>query len=105
MTKLIGQNINTSSSSQTTEVIVDSTTAVTLLPVRTEPVLSIHVTNLGNRDLVIRDYAASIDNNKNGIIVEGGETRRLVDFTDNYLGEISGIMVGGPARKVVITVR
>lgn len=104
MVKKIGQNINETDEPITASAIsIDSTTAVTLLAARTIPLLKIFINNRGNRDLFVRLYPASDDNIKRGIGIESGETRDLLNFVENYTGEISGIMSSGGANDVFVT--
>lgn len=103
MAKMIGKNINSVDSSNSSTVSVGSSTAVTLLAAQAadDPIWSeVNVTNNGIRGLWVRKRAASSDNLKDGIRIPPGQTYQVIKNSENYTGEISGIFQSGSARNV-----
>ena len=107
MTATVGTSTNINTDSITSSGIsVDSTTAVTLIaapPSLIPPRIKVVIYNSGNRILWVRLYAASVDNLKRGIPVEPGQTKIIMEGSDIYTGEVSGIMDSGVARDVYVT--
>ena len=107
MTATVGTstNLNTEGSALS-PISVDSTTAVTLLPATAAldpPRIKVWVYNDGNRILWVRLYAASVDNLKQDVPIGPGEKYVLLEGSDIYTEEISGIMNSGGARDVYVT--
>lgn len=107
MAKSIGQNFNKTDTATIDVVSVGSILSTTLVAEQTNgdmPYFSIWIYNSGNQELWIKFQAASVDNDKKGILLMPGETRCILEFPRNYTGEISGIMDSGAARDVHVTV-
>jgi hypothetical protein len=106
MTATIGTSTNTNTeASNLSPISVGSSSAVALLPplsVLDVPYVRVVVFNSGNRDLWIRRYPASNDNDKRGDIVPAGERVELEYGSDIYTGEISGIMNSGPSADIYV---
>lgn len=111
MTATIGTSTNLNSEANVEDPIsVGSTTAVTLLtaqslpPVGSEqPRITVWVYNDGGQDLFVRFYPAATDNTEKGLLVQAGEMAQVMNGSDIYTGEISGIMRAGGAKDVYVT--
>lgn len=107
MAKNIGGNINVTDEADVLGAIsVDSTTSATLLSAQVNPEVArvkVVVHNDGNQALWVKLQAAFIDNDKKGIRVPAGEGAVIIEGSDIYTGEISGIMDSGGARNVFVT--
>jgi len=108
MTATIGTSANLNTASETLSPIsVNSTTATTLIAAQVLPTeaprIKVWVYNEGNRLLWVRLYPAPDDNIARGIPIEPGERITLMEGSDIYTGEISGIMASGGARDVYVT--
>lgn len=105
MTLSIGRNRNTNDTATVTEVTVNSTDAVTLVPANPNRTALIVTLNSGLFDIsvFVRLYAAATDNLKKGILLNrvtsGNDTfdmGRWQMLPDNiYTGEISAIAESG----------
>ena len=105
MGRQTGKNINMNDSATTDVVSVGSSSAVTLLLADTSPsnpTREVTVTNDGNKALWVRKYPAATDNNKVGVRVPAGESKKVVENSEIYYGEISGIMDSGGAKNVIV---
>lgn len=101
MGKTVGTPLNTNDEANVGTVSVGSGTAATLLnanSMRTKVVIS----NPHNQALWVRYYAATVDNNKQGIYV-APEKNWEMQPEDKYLGEISVIMNNGGTKSIHYT--
>jgi len=108
MAKRIGSGFNVTDASTNTTISVDSMTAATLLAADTAGLQSqqirVWITNNGNLPLWVRFRAASLDNIKDGLLVQPGEAKIVSGNGSLYVGEISGIFdAGGPMDVMVST--
>lgn len=108
MTATIGTSTNTNNEGSKLSVFtVGSSTAVTLLPAQNTPTevprIKVDVSNRGNKGLSVRLYPAADDNIFRDIVVDPGETKTILEGSDIYTGEISGIMESGTAKDVHVT--
>ncbi|MBL4753773.1 MAG: hypothetical protein JKY52_09310 [Flavobacteriales bacterium] len=104
MVAQIGTNTNTSDVVTTPSAIsVDASTAVTLLPERTDttPFIRATIYNSGNQTLWIRNYPASQDNLKRGERLIPGQQLTL-ELPNMGINEYSGIYNSGGARDVFV---
>ena len=103
MAKKIGTSTNTNPEAFALDPIeCDKDFAVTLLPAQNVlpdgeelPRIAVWVHNDDKEDLWVRFYPASVDDEKKGLLVEGGKSMKVMDNSDIYTGEISGIMEKG----------
>lgn len=106
MTSSIGTSTNTNDTGATINTLVDSNISATLLPAQlTEdpPRITVWCHNAGNQALWVKFQLASVDNLKEGIKLQPDESRIIMNSSDIYTGEISGIMNAGGFRNVIIT--
>jgi len=107
MTKKIGTNLNSSTDSDEFKVLVNSTTAVQLIPevLGAEPDhVSVEVYNESQFPLWVRKRAAFVDNEKTGIQVGPNETKDIVKNSAVYRGEYSAILDSGPDKQIFVVV-
>jgi len=105
--KTIGKNFNTNDVANTSTFSVGSTAAVTLLPAQVENdtiFIEVLITNDGNKSLWVRKRPASLDNLKNGRRIAPGDTKNVVENSNNYTGEISAIFDSGAPHDVHVEV-
>jgi hypothetical protein len=105
MAKDIGQNINiTDIANVPVAFSIDSTTAVNIAEIRSEPIFSLTISNRGDYDLFVRLYDESQDNLKRGFTINSGDSVETLNFARNYTGAVSAIFESGTAKDVMVTI-
>lgn len=94
---------NTNDGATTGTVVVNSSTAQTLVPANPERI-GLIVSHPGTQELWIRFYPAAQDNDQTGIYLENNGERTWQMTPDNiYTGEVSVIMDGGGNKTIHYT--
>ena len=103
MAVMIGQNINTNdSASMPSGIAVNSSTSTTLITT-TDKTMRVSMTNDGNQDVFLKFQAASLDNNKQSIILHKGTSTDVVLAPNIFVGEISAIARAGNTTIFVMS--
>ena len=106
MTATIGTSTNTNNVAVIDEITVNNATSVKILdavPAGQPPHIKVVVTNQNANDLWVKFQAASVDNDKKGILITQKKSVTIMEGSDIYIGEVSAIYAGGGPDTVCIT--
>lgn len=79
------RNINNTGS----EAAATATTTASVIVVANENRITLWVSNLGNIAIAVRCRTAAADNNFTGIVLQRGESKKVIGQLDVYTGEVS----------------
>jgi len=104
MDRKIGGNLNLTSDSNYSVVVVNSSTAQKLFDaddIKTSQRLSIVVSNNNNQGCWARLYPAATDNFKVGVFIAPNTSKEVVKPESDYTGEVSVIMESGGSKTII----